>query len=141
MGNSVQYLNLCYWKFCEIVGGGFPSQSVYVRRGRTSAHFQRHYHTHNTGENQTVREVRKMAFFFKIQFHFITEQNAVVEKMCLVHNRYIFLQVKLHIFWEGHKILQNLHQLFDWQYIGQIIGGDFAKFCGLLRKYELYFWC
>ena len=45
---------------------------------------------------------------------------------------------KVHIFWEGHKILQNLHQLFDWQYIGQIIGGDFAKSCGLLRIYELY---
>ena len=26
----------------------------------------------------------------------------------------------------------------DWQYIGQMIGGDFAKFCGLLRIYELY---
>ena len=35
-------------------------------------------------------------------------------------------------------ILQNLHQLFDWQHIGQLIGGDFAKFCGLLRIYELY---
>ena len=34
--------------------------------------------------------------------------------------------------------MQNLHQLFDWQYIGQITGGDFAKFCGLLRIYELY---
>ena len=32
--------------------------------------------------------------------------------------------VKVHIFWEGHKILWNLHQL-TWQYIGQIIGGDF----------------
>ena len=42
---------------------------------------------------------------------------------------------KVHIFCEGHKILRNLHQLFDWQYIGQIIGGDFAKFCGLLRIY------
>ena len=42
-----------------------------------------------------------------------------------------------HLFWEGHKILRNLHQLFDWQYIWQIIGGDFAKFCGLLRIYEL----
>ena len=30
--------------------------------------------------------------------------------------------------------MQNL----DWQYIGQIIGGDFAKLCGLLRIYELY---
>ena len=46
---------------------------------------------------------------------------------------------KVHIFWEGHKILRNIHQIFDWQYIGQIIGGDFAKFCGLLRIYELYF--
>ena len=31
---------------------------------------------------------------------------------------------KVHIFWEGHKILQNLHQLFDWQFIG----GDFVAF-------------
>ena len=44
---------------------------------------------------------------------------------------------KVHIFWEGHTILQNLNQFFDWQYIGQIIGGDFAKFFGLLRIYEL----
>ena len=34
--------------------------------------------------------------------------------------------------------MRNLHQLFDWQDIGQIIGGDLAKFCGLLRIYELY---
>ena len=27
---------------------------------------------------------------------------------------------KLHIFWEGHKILLNLHRRFDWYYIGQI---------------------
>ena len=46
--------------------------------------------------------------------------------------------IKVHIFLEGHKMLQNLHHLFDWQYIGQIFGGDFAKFCGLLRINELY---
>ena len=34
------------------------------------------------------------------------------------------ISIKVHIFWEGHKILRNLHQLF-------------AKFCGLLRIYEL----
>ena len=27
--------------------------------------------------------------------------------------------VKVHIFWEGHKILWNLHLTFDWHYIGQ----------------------
>ena len=34
--------------------------------------------------------------------------------------------------------MQNLHHIFDRYYIGQIFGGDFAKFCGLLRMYELY---
>ena len=37
------------------------------------------------------------------------------------HHKFI-LKFKVHIFWEGHKILRNLQQLFDWQYIGQIIG-------------------
>ena len=41
------------------------------------------------------------------------------------------------IFWEGHKILQNLYHRFDRYYIGQIYDGDFAKNCGLLRIYEL----
>ena len=44
---------------------------------------------------------------------------------------------KVHIFWEGHKILRNLHRRFDRYYIGQIYGVDFAKICGLLRIYEL----
>ena len=44
---------------------------------------------------------------------------------------------KVHIFWEGHKILQNLHQLFVLCTASQIIGGDFAKFCVLLRINEL----
>ena len=46
-------------------------------------------------------------------------------------------QDKVHIFWEDHKILWNLHRRFDQYYIGQISIGDFAKFCGLLRIYEL----
>ena len=33
--------------------------------------------------------------------------------------------------------MQNIHLRFDRYYIGQIYGGDFAKFCGLLRIYEL----
>ena len=44
---------------------------------------------------------------------------------------------KIHIFWEGFKILQNLHQLFVLFTASQIIGGNFAKFCDLLRIYEL----
>ena len=35
--------------------------------------------------------------------------------------------------------MRNLHSRFDWHYIGQIYGRDFAKFCGLLGIYELYY--
>jgi hypothetical protein len=45
-------------------------------------------------------------------------------------------QGKVHIFWEGRKILRNLHQLFVLCTASQIIGGYFAKFCGLLTIYE-----
>ena len=46
--------------------------------------------------------------------------------------------IKVPIFWEDNTILQNLHLTFDWHYIGQKEGGDFAKLCGLLRIYEFY---
>ena len=45
---------------------------------------------------------------------------------------------KVHIFWEGHKILRSLPLTFDCMYCSQKLGEDFAKFCGLLRIYELY---
>ena len=36
------------------------------------------------------------------------------------------------------KILRNLPLTFDYSTYGQKLGEDFAKFCGLLRIYELY---
>ena len=44
---------------------------------------------------------------------------------------------KVHIFWEGHKILRNLHLTFNYSTYSQKLEEDFAKFCGLLRMYEL----
>ena len=44
---------------------------------------------------------------------------------------------KVHIFWEGHKILPNLHLTFDYSTYSQKLGEDFAKFCGLPRIFEL----
>ena len=44
---------------------------------------------------------------------------------------------KVHIFWEDHKILRNLHRRFDRSYIGQIYGGNFENISGVLRIYEL----
>ena len=34
--------------------------------------------------------------------------------------------------------MRNLTRKFDWHYMGQIYSGDFEKFCGLFRIYELY---
>ena len=45
---------------------------------------------------------------------------------------------KVYVFWESHKCLRNLHRRFVLCSNGQIHGGDFAKFCGLLKIYELY---
>ena len=45
---------------------------------------------------------------------------------------------KVHIFWEGHKILRNLHPRFVLCSASQIYSGDFVKFCGRLRIHELY---
>ena len=42
---------------------------------------------------------------------------------------------KAHIFWEGQKILWNLHLTFVLGSTSQKSGEDFAKFCGLLRIY------
>ena len=49
------------------------------------------------------------------------------------------LFLKVHIFWEDHKILRILHQLFDWQYIWQLIGGNFAKFV-VFSEYMIFNW-
>ena len=46
--------------------------------------------------------------------------------------------IKVHRFWEGHKILRNLYLIFVLCSASQKQGRDFAKFCGLLRIYELY---
>ena len=43
-----------------------------------------------------------------------------------------FMNVANKVKVKGHKALQTFHQLFDWQDIEQIIGGDLDKFCGLL---------
>ena len=41
--------------------------------------------------------------------------------------------IKVHIFWEGHKFLQNLHRRFVLCSNSQTYGEDFGNFCGLLR--------
>ena len=44
-----------------------------------------------------------------------------LEKRCREEEeeQLIYRWFKVHIFWEGHKILQKLHLTFDWHYIGQ----------------------
>ena len=45
---------------------------------------------------------------------------------------------KVHIFWEGHKILQNLHRRFDWHCIGQIYGADFVALSEYMNFITMY---
>ena len=46
----------------------------------------------------------------------------------------------VHIFWEGRKTLRNLHFTFVLSMLRQSkVVGEFAKLCGLLRIYELYY--
>ena len=47
------------------------------------------------------------------------------------------LNGKVNIFWEGHKILGNLHLIFVLCSANQNQGENFAKFCGLFGIYEL----
>ena len=49
----------------------------------------------------------------------------------------ILISIKVHIFWEGHKILRNLYLTFNCHYKGQKKGEDYANFSGLLKIYEL----
>ena len=37
------------------------------------------------------------------------------------------MEGKVHIFWEGHRILLNLHLTIDWHYTGQKESEDFCK--------------
>ena len=45
--------------------------------------------------------------------------------------------IKVHIFWEGHKILRNLHRRIVLSSNGQIYGGHFTNFWEILKIYKL----
>ena len=94
-----------------------------------------------------------MSLLPRLLAHQPTNQTAINDRglrhqmqPCLLNLKFIYSEsgcwcdsgsIKVHLFWEGHKILRNLHLRFDWHYIGQIYSRDFAKFFGLLRIYEL----
>ena len=48
-------------------------------------------------------------------------------------------EVKVHIFWEGHKFLRNLHLRIALYSNGQIYGCDFTKCFGLLMNVQMPF--
>ena len=54
----------------------------------------------------------------KCRFFFVTRCKDDCNKVFSSHYFFcVFVQV--HVFWEGHKIMRNLHLTFDWHYIGQ----------------------
>ena len=74
---------------------------------------------------------------YEIVIKYVSKHSSVQDSWKHVMSMLTSHLIKVHIFWEGHKILRNLHQLFVLCNASQIIAGDFAKFCGLLRLYEL----
>ena len=65
---------------------------------------------------------RKIQLFLTLKSDF---ESQILHYLTACH--YIFL-FKVHIFWEGHKILRNLPLTFDRMYCSQKLGEDFAKF-------------
>ena len=53
-------------------------------------------------------------------------------------NNFRLVYLKFIYFEKATKILRNLPLTFDYSTYGQKLGEDLAKFCGLLRIYELY---
>ena len=89
-----------------------------------------------------VRFCQKVLMFFwhlpnRRKFYFLELENLNFSDWNLLRN---WECRKIHIFWEGHKILLYLHLRFVLcSNVKSTVhrGGDFAKFCGLLRRYEL----
>ena len=71
---------------------------------------------------------------FRLYPNFIQLSNSKKNSFC---SNYTQKYSKVHIFWEGHKILRHLHRRFVLCSNDQIYGGVFANFCGLLSIYEL----
>ena len=116
-----------------VVGDNFSRKchSVGVRAIYWSAHICNSTHTSYTSENNQDKILSLAICTSNIWM--MVKSNGI-----FFSNKMSTFRYKVHIFWESHKILHNLYCRFDWHYIGQIYSGDFAKFCGLLRIYELY---
>ena len=64
----------------------------------------------------------------------------LVKKVLVILSKWCTMEsnmVKFMYSEKATKILRNLPLTFDYSTYGQKLGEDFAKFCGLLRIYEL----
>ena len=104
-----------------------------------------------------------MYFFLK----YISQTTEFVKQWwlaCFLNSFKIKASFKVYIFWEGHKILRNLHQLFDWAFVHRtnnwwrfrkilwpsqniwtlrdhpflhVLGGEESKICQICRQMVL----
>ena len=72
--------------------------------------------------------------FLALNVEFLKVLKSRISKFFSQSREQFFIKF-IYLFWEGHKIMRNRHQLFVLCTASQIIGGDFANFCGLLRIY------
>ena len=65
-------------------------------------------------------------FFFPIQWNVCLI--CIIVILELFQARSELVNVKVHIFWEGHKILRNIPVTFDYSTYSQKLGEDFENF-------------
>ena len=135
--------------------------------GLSLLHNSRHFECRGSRLNKAIDSYRKKAWHAHTHYilHIYTREQAKPAfkgNTCTLYHQIIFYflfrffwswvhvirlsyipnwrlaSFKVHIFWEGHKILQNLHLTFDYSTYSQKLDENFAKFCGLLRIHELY---
>ena len=127
--NEYFFLKIVDWWIGGLISGGLISRtrySMYFFSRYLYQYFedQDQWRKHPDAELQTPRSSPAV---FKVPSHlFRSGSSGYVSGMvawpldiyaCLICTLRIDLNGKVHIFWEGHKILRNLHLTFDCMYI------------------------
>ena len=94
-----------------------------------SCYVQHYKNTGLVGEHSTLFTQYDMRLFIDLQENASSEHVLYVQKIfftfktIFVHALTLYFSCEVHIFWKGHKILQNLHHRFDC-YLGLAISED-----------------
>ena len=131
------YLHCMYLKICRTL---LPTANKILICKEFEFRFRREI-WHQLAKVCSIWFAYKIALKLKRKFYIsnkIQSATNIFENELCFGLVYCLSSEKVYIFWEGHKILRNLHCRFVLCSASQIYDGHFTKFCSLLRIYELY---